>query len=243
VQPGTETCTINLTIAISGTYTVAASYAGDSLDAPSGGSAQLIVAGAMTAISAGCSPTTIYTDQTSTCTATVSGLVGTATPPAISLTANATGWSFTGESCAVAGGAETCSATFNPGPAGVARISADFAGDASNLGSATELGVTVESTVALSCSGTDAWICTTTVTDRTGNPSSPTGTITLTGGQTGGSSGPLGSCTLVSISKSASDCQIDVDPHGTSQFTLTAGYPGDGTHKSDSETITYQDPA
>jgi hypothetical protein len=243
VQPGTETCTINLTIAASGTYTVAASYAGDALDGASAGSAQLIVAGAMTSISGGCSPTTVYADQTSTCNATVSGLGGTVTPPAISWTANATGWTFTGEACVVSGGTETCSATFNPGFAGSARISATFPGDASNLGSATELTVTVDSTVALSCSGTDAWICTTTVTDRTGNPSSPTGMITLTGGLTGGSSGTLGSCTLVSINKSASDCQIDVDPHSTSQFTLTAGYPGDGTHKSDSDTITYQDPA
>jgi hypothetical protein len=233
----TETCTVDLVIAASGTYDVTAAYAGDSVDGSSDGSAQLIVAGAMTSISARCSPTTIYADQTSTCTATVSGLVGTATPPAIAWTANATGWSFTGESCVVSGGAETCSATFNPGLAGSARISTGFTGDASNLGSATEEVVDVESTVVLSCMGTDAWICTTTVTDRTATPSSPTGTITLTGG-------PFSSqtCTLAASSSSVSSCPIDVNSVGHTAYTLTASYPGDGSHKSGSDTIVDQDP-
>jgi hypothetical protein len=233
----TETCTVDLVIAASGTYEVTAAYAGDSLDGSSDGSAQLIVAGAMTSISARCSPTTIYADQTSTCTATVSGLVGTATPPAITWTANATGWRFTDESCAVAGGDETCSATFNPGPAGSDRIDASFAGDASNLGSATELTIDVESTVVLGCTGTtDVWTCTTTVTDRTASPSSPTGTITLTGGPSSQT------CTLAASSSSVSTCQIHVTPNVHLAYTLTASYPGDAAHKSGSDTIVYQDP-
>jgi hypothetical protein len=240
VQPGAETCSINLTIATSGTYTVAASYAGDSLDAPSDGSTQLIVAGAMVSMSAACSPTTIYADQTSNCTANVSGLVGTATAPAVTWTANGTGWSFSGQSCVITAGAETCSATFSPGPAGSLRIDANFAGDASNLGGAAEVAINVESTVVLSCTGTDSWICTTTVTDRTGSPSNPTGTITLTGG-------PLSSqtCTLApnAGSVSVSSCQIHVNSVGHTAYTLTASYPGDASHKSGSDTIVYQDPS
>jgi FG-GAP repeat len=239
VQPGTETCSIHLTIAASGTYTVAASDAGDPLDAPSDGSTQLIVGGALTSIGAGCSPTTIYADQTSTCTATVSDIVGTATPPEVNWTANATGWSFTGESCVASAGTETCTATFHPGAAGTARISATFPGNTSNLGSATELTVTVDSTVVLGCTGTtDSWLCTTTVTDHTTNPSSPTGTITLTGG-------PLSSqsCTLAVSSSSAASCQIHVVPNIHTAYTLTASYPGDGTHEAGSDTIVYQDPS
>jgi hypothetical protein len=236
----TETCSVDLVIAASGTYDVAAAFAGDSLDGASDGSAQLIVAAAMVSMSATCSPTTIYADQTSNCTANVSGLVGTATPPAVAWTANGTGWSFSGQSCVMTGGAETCSATLHPGPAGSLRIDANFAGDASNLGGAAEVAINVESTVVLSCTGTDSWICTTTVTDRTGNPSNPTGTVTLTGG-------PLSSqtCTLAPSagSVSASSCQIHVNSVGHTAYTLTASYPGDASHKSGSDTIVYQDPS
>ena len=244
LQGGTETCKVEFTITASGTYTVTAAYAGDSLDAPSDGSTQLIVAGAMTATSVGCSPGTIYADQTSSCSATVSGIVGTATPPTVSFTANGTGWTFTNEACTNSAGSETCTATFTPGAAGNVQINAGFAGNGSNLGSANKFGLTVESTVVLSCTGTDAWICTTTVTDHRNLPSTPTGTITLTGGVTGGSSSNLGSCTLQpTLDLAVSDCPIDVDPHGTSQFTLTATYPGDGIHVSGRDTIIYQDPA
>jgi Bacterial Ig-like domain (group 3)/FG-GAP repeat len=243
-QGSTETCTVDIVIAASGTYAVAASYPGTSVDGASEGSAQLIVAGALSSISGGCSPATIYADQTSTCNATVSGLVGTVTPPAISWTANATGWSFTGESCVVSGGAETCSATFHPGFVGSARISATFPGDASNLGSATEASVDVESTVVLSCTGTDSGPCTTTVTDYTTTPTSPSGTITLTGGLTGAQPGNLGSCTLQPISGSAaSHCSIQVPHPGTDQYTYTASYGGDVVHKSGSATTTFQDPS
>jgi hypothetical protein len=242
---GTETCTIHLTISTSGTYTVAASYAGDGLDAASDGSTQLIVAGAITSTSVSCSPSTIYADQTSTCSATVSGIVGTATPPAVGFTANGTGWTFTNEACTDSSGSETCTATFAPGSAGMAQLNAGFAGDASNLGSASKFGLTVESTVVLSCSGTDAWICTAAVTDHRNLPSTPTGMIALTGGVTGGSSSSLGSCTLQStINPAVSDCTIDVNPHASSaQWTLTASYSGDGVHRTGSDTITYKDPA
>jgi hypothetical protein len=236
VQPGTETCTVDLTIAISGTYSVLASYAGDSLDAPSDGSTQLIVAAAMNPIHVACSPQTIYADQTLSCSATVSGIVGTAIP-AIVWTANGTGWTFTNQACVATTGTETCTATFSPGAAGSVRINANFPGNASNLGGAAEEGLTVDSTVALVCTGTDAWVCTTTVTDRTANPSAPTGTITLTGG-------PLSSqsCTLAATSTSASSCHIDVNSVGKTAYTLTASYPGDGVHRSGSDTIVYQDP-
>jgi hypothetical protein len=237
-QSSTETCTVDLVIATSGTYQVAASYPGTSVDGASAGSAQLIVAGAMVAMSVDCASTTIYADQTSSCTANVSGLVGTATPPAVSWSANGTGWSFSGKSCVVGAGTETCSATFNPGPAGSLRIDANFPGDASNLGGAAEVVINVESTVVLSCTGTDAWICTTTVTDRTASPSSPSGTITLTGG-------PLSSqtCTLAASSSSVSSCQIHVNSVGHTAYTLTASYPGDASHKAGSDTIVYQDPS
>jgi hypothetical protein len=239
----TETCTVDLVIAASGTYDVAAAYAGDSLDGASDGSAQLIVAGAMVSMSVDCAPTTIYADQTSNCTANVSGLVGTATPPAVSWSANGTGWSFSGKSCVIAAGTETCSATFNPGPAGSLRIDASFPGDASNLGGAAEVAINVESTVVLSCTGTDAGPYTTTVTDYTTTPTSPSGTITLTGGLTGAQPGSLGSCTLQPTSSAASHCSIQVPHPGTNQYTYTASYGGDAVHKSGSATTTFQDPS
>jgi hypothetical protein len=238
----TETCDTAISIAASGTYKVNAAYAGDTLDGPSGGDAQLVVAGVLTTTTVGCSPTTIYGDQTSNCSATVSGLVGTATPPHISFSANGVNWNFPNELCTVASGSETCAAMFVPGSIGSARINASFPGDASNLGSAGEASVNVDSTVVLACTGTDAWVCTTTVTDRTTNPSSATGTIALTYGLTGSSSTSLLGCSLQPTSGSTSACQIDIDPHSAQQFTLTAEYAGDGVHRAGSDTITYQEP-
>jgi hypothetical protein len=235
-----ETCTVGITIPSSGTYSVSAAYPGNALDGGSNGSTQLTVAAAQTSISASCSPSTIYDDQSSNCTATVSGLVGGATPPALTWTTNGTGYAFTGESCAVAASSETCSITFTPGEYGNYRIGADFPGDASALGGAGEVGLVVQSSVVLSCAGTDAWICTTTVTDHTASPSTPTGTVTLTYGESGGSQTGNGSCSLTAINGSSASCQVHINSIQSYLYTLKATYPGDGTHKAGSDTITYQ---
>jgi hypothetical protein len=243
VQGNTEVCSFGLTIPASGTYTVTAAFAGDSLDAPSDASTKLAVDAAVTATTVVCSPATIFADQTSACTANVSGIVGTAAAPPVVFSANGTGWSFAGEACATAGATETCSATFTPGLAGAVKVDASFAGNAGNTGSGGEVGLTVDSTVVLVCAGTDTWFCTTTVTDHRSAPTAPTGTITLNGGHTGSASGSLGSCNLTPGSSSSALCTLEIQHPGMNvQWTLTASYPGDGVHRSGSDTITFEYP-
>jgi hypothetical protein len=242
-QGSTDTCKVTVTIQKSGAYKIAATYPGDSLDGASDGSTNLTVAAALTSTSASCSPTAILINQTSSCTATVSGLVGMATPPHISFTANGTGWTFSGETCVVSGASETCTAAFNPSATGGNyRIDATFPGDASSLGSAGEVAVsaTTPTTAVLSCSLVPPkWSCTTTVTDTLPTGIAPSGTITLTGGSSSVPTTTLGTCTLVAASASASSCAVTFSPTPPNAYSLTASYSGDAAHQSSNDTITY----
>jgi hypothetical protein len=242
-QGSTKTCTVDITIQASGVYKITGAYDGDSLDGASDASVNLTVAAALTSTIENCSPTAIATNQTTNCSATVSGLVGTATPPEISFTANAAGWSFGREMCTVSGGSETCSAAFTPAATGGNyRIDATFPGDASSMGSAGEVAVSVTTptTAVLSCSLVMAkWTCTTTVADTLPTGISPSGTITVTGGSSSVPTKTLGTCTLVAASASASGCAVTFSPTPPNAYTLTASYPGDAAHQSSNDTITY----
>ncbi len=107
-------------------------------------------------------------------------------------------------------------------------------------GSVTALGPTT----SVSClpnpvtSGSQT-VCTVTVTDTLDQPTTPTGTVSLTTG-----SSQSFSCNLIGVAVGSSSCQVTYTPTPVGTIgidTVTVDYPGDGSHYSSigSTTITF----
>jgi hypothetical protein len=76
---------------------------------------------------------------------------------------------------------------------------------------------------------------TATVTDTSGAPTTPTGTVTWSDGGKGGSFSNGSQCTLSAVGSSSSTCSTTYTPPSTNgPVQITATYPGDSTHAASS---------
>lgn len=138
---GVSMCSVTFTPApgSGGAHTVTGRYAGDPTHFPSVGTASMTVAKRVSATSVACTPSSLVTGRTTTCTATVTDAAGALTPTgSIAWSSTSTG-SFSSGSCTLAGGAgsATCSVSFVPTATGTHGVDASYGGSADHLSSDT----------------------------------------------------------------------------------------------------------
>jgi hypothetical protein len=138
---GVTACSVTFTPApgSSGSHTVTGTYAGDPTHFPSVGAVSLAVAKRVSSTSVSCSPSSLVTGRSTTCTATVTDAGGALTPTgAVAWSSSSTG-SFTPSSCTLEGaaGSAMCSVSFVPTAAGTHGVDASYVGSADHLPSAT----------------------------------------------------------------------------------------------------------
>ena len=233
----TETCSISFSSTAAGTYTISAEYPGDTTDGSSDASTKVLVTTPLpaTSTSVSCSPSTIATAQTSSCTAMVTQITGPQAPPGVSFSSSGTGGTFTSEGCSTSdgGAAESCTVTFSSTSTGGFTVTASFPGDSDAAPSqgTTPVSVVNPTTTSVSCARqTNHYLCTASVTDTSASPSVPSGTVTWTVSPSGTFSAG-GQCSLARAgsSDSTAACSIDFTPSNPG-FTITAGYQGDSGH-------------
>ena len=245
----TASCAANVTytptVVRPGTHIISGTYNGDtkhSFSMSTGSqSFSLTVTGRSTSTTVSCAPSSVVTNNGSTCTATVTDTAsGTASTPVgtvkFTSSGTATG-TFPSASCSLSLG--SCSVTFTPTSVGADTVTGNYQGD--NVHSiSTGTSGTITSTprtsaIGINCPATtpiySQVTCTVTVTDTSFGPAiTPTGTITLATNSTG----TFTTCTLSGFTY-YSTCSTNYKPTtaGIGSHKLTAYYPGDAVHYAD----------
>jgi len=137
---GVTTCSVTYTPApgSSGSHTVTGTYAGDPSHFPSSGTTSLTVAKRASSTSVACSPSSLVTGRSTTCTATVTDPGGALTPTGSVAWSSTGAGSFTPSSCSLAGAEPaTCSVSFVPTATGTHVVDASYVGGADHLPSTT----------------------------------------------------------------------------------------------------------
>jgi large repetitive protein len=227
-----------------GTHTIRGDYSGSALHTASYGTFDLTVILRATSTSTNCVPTTVFVNQGSVCTITVTDTAaGHASDPAgtIAVHSSSTHGSFSG-ACTLAGngnGSSSCTVTYTPSArdTGTHTITADYSAadslhsDSSDLsGSAITVNLRTTST-SLSCTPSgvvvnQATTCTASVTDTAGSgATTPAGTVTFSSNSTHGSFNST-SCPLV-----AGSCSVTYTPSAKDggTHTITASYSPSGS--------------
>jgi N-acetylneuraminic acid mutarotase len=226
-----------------GTHVIRGIYLGDSTHNPSistgSQSFTLTVIGRPTSTTVNCAPSSVLTNNGSTCTASVTDTgSGTLSTPTSTVRFTSTGTvsgSFSpATTCNLSTG--SCSVTFTPSGAGTVKITATYLGDNLHYASSGISGNVTStprtSTIAISCPSTtvinNPVACTVTVTDTSPAPAlAPSGTVVLSSSR----AGTFTSCTLAG-SGAAATCSTSYKPtlNGTGSYVLTAHYGGDLAH-------------
>jgi hypothetical protein len=234
------------TVVAPGSHVISGTYGGDSKHSSSTSigsqSFTLTVTGRSTATTLSCSPSTVLTNNGSTCTTTVTDTAsGTASTPTgtvqFTSSGTASGTFTPAASCSLTTG--SCSVIFTPTSAGTATVTGNYQGDNAHSPSSGTSG-TITSTlrttsIAMSCHPSRTIVgnltsCAVTVTDTSPSPAlTPTGTITLSSSGTG----TFTSCMLAG-SGAVATCSTNYTPKavGTGLHTLTAHYGGDAGHSA-----------
>jgi hypothetical protein len=172
----------------------------------------------------------------------------TAPTGTVTFTSDTGGGSFSGSSCTLApastSGQASCSVGYTPGQAGPEMITGNYGGDGGHPASSgqTTLAVTLRATAtALTCRQLLPVLakCTATVSDTSpGTAATPAGTVSFTSSGHGVFSAT--NCTLSGSGTSASCAVYYGTPAGVlrKSQTITAGYGGDGTHRSSTGSTT-----
>jgi PKD repeat protein len=144
-------CSISTTPSTVGSFSVSASYSGDSSHSTSSGSATVTVGNRATSASVSCSPSAVTNNTITSCVATVSDNdVGARITPggSVGFASNSTGI-FAQPSCTLAAtgtvGVASCSVNYTPGVTGFHKITAAYSGDSSHLGGSGSVVVMVVS--------------------------------------------------------------------------------------------------
>lgn len=223
---GKAKCHVTFTPGQIRVFTITADYGGDSRHKSGKATTTVTVPKNPTHTTINCTPTTVSTGVTSTCTVTVTG-VG-AHPPKVSLKPSA--GTLSGETCSTSGTTETCTASFSSSSAGTDKISAAYPGESTDESSSASTTVVVSSLPATSTSVTcvsptgsgQASTCSATTSDITGPASPPDiGFSASPSGLTIGSD----SCTFPTTSEE--QCTVAVSSTAARTYTLTALFPGD----------------
>src|SRR2546426_6862196 len=231
------------TVVAPGTHIIRGTYSGDtkhSFSTSTGSqSFTLTVMGRSTSTTISCAPSSVVTNNGSTCTGTVADTAsGTASTPTgtvrFSSSGTASGTFTPATSCSLVIG--SCSVTFTPTGAGTDTVTGSYQGEnvhSTSSGTSGTITSTLRtSAIGISCPTTtlinSQVACTVTVTDTSPAPAiTPTGTIRLTTNSTG----TFTICTLSGVSASAT-CSTSYKPTsiGTGAHMLTAHYGGDPAH-------------
>ena len=235
------TCSVTVTGATRGTATIKASYSGDTNNAASSGTASLTVE-AVTSTAVSCVPVSFAAGTITSCTATLTGFTAPVTGETITM--SQTGGTGTisfpsGTTCALSAGG-TCSVTVNGATAGPVTITASYPGDANNLASTGNTGITVTkatTATAVSCVPNSFGVgatssCTATVTGFSGTVTGETITMSKTGG-TGSVTFPSGTTCALSA---GGTCSVTVNGATTGPVTIQASYPTDANNLASSGT-------
>ena len=191
-------CFVTFTPSATGSATITGTYGGDSTHATSSGSATVTGTGSLTTTAITCLPASVDIGSASTCTATVTDTSATPTSPTgtVGFTTSGTGTFATSPCTLVAGtatGTASCFVMYTPtGTARTDIITANYAGDTTHGTSSNTANVAVtvaahSTTTSITCSPTTVVVnqqttCTTTVTDTSTSPTTPTGTVSFSGG-------------------------------------------------------------
>lgn len=229
---GTATCSVSFTPGAGqvGTATISASYPGDGMHLASSGSTPLTVTKATT--------TTIVTCSGATCTATVSGFVGSITAETVTFSQNGGTGTITfpaGTTCTLSGA--SCSVQVTGTATGSPVVKASYPGDSNNLASSGTLTLTIHAdTITVACVPNSFnvnvnSVCTATLNSFT----APVTGETVTFSQSGGT----GSVTFVSTTCTLSaggTCQVTITGKTAGTPTIQASYPGDSANVKSSGT-------
>ena len=236
-----SSCTVDYTPSLSGTVEITASYPGVAgVYEPSSGTSLLTAGIEPTLTVVSCSPNLVQVGGQATCTATVSDMGATSSPPlgTVTLSSSGSGSFPLGPSCALigSGGSAVCTVVYTPGVAGSVVITASYGGDgghaASSGSSSLVVGTDLTQTV-VRCSPNPvqagaSTACTATVTDTGANPSLPTGIVSLS--SSGSGSFLLGSSCALAGSGGSAVCTVLYTPGVAGSVVITASYGGDGGH-------------
>src|SRR3989441_723865 len=231
------TCSVTFTPSASGTATIRGDYGGDATHATSFGTSAISVGTHPTTTTLSCSPTAVFINQATSCTATVkdTSSSGATTPTgSVSWTSSGTG-NFVTSPCTLATlntTTATCSVTYTQ-TAGTSTttITGTYSGDSTHsagLPGTTTITVNLRTTsTSITCGSpvvaNQGSTCTATVTDiAAGTTSTPTGTVTWT---TSFGSFSSTTCTLVSGS-----CSVTLTAATSGSATVSATYGGDPIH-------------
>ncbi len=224
------------------THTARATYV-PGADTASLGTTNVTVNLRSTTTDVSCSPSSVFINQGSTCTITVTDTAaGTALTPSgtVTLTSSQTGDTGHNGTCSLSGGggSASCDVTLTPqSPAGARNVGASFPASsnhaASSDGSPFSLTANLRTTTtSVSCASpvvvNQGSTCTATVTDTaTGTASSPTGTVSFTNtGSQGSGAFSSGSCTLSSSGANTAQCSVTYTPSTAN----SAGGGASGSH-------------
>src|SRR2546426_210496 len=227
----------------SGSHLITASYGGGGKHLPSSGTTTVAVTKRTAATTVGCGGLVI--GGPAICTATVQDTdVGTRSPPSgtVTFTSSDPSGVFVLATCMLAAtgtDAAACSATYVPGTAGSATITATYSGDAKHKvssGSTTVSAAKRSTATSVACTQGSVVVdqtttCTATVSDTgPGTKKTPTGTVTWMSSGVGTFSSAT--CTLDGTGK----CSVMYTPTlvGSGTHTITASYPGDASHMGSS---------
>jgi hypothetical protein len=192
-----------------------------------------------------CTPASIAAREETTCTATAEDADPSPTTPhgTVEFASDGAG-SFSGNGiCELPSGAggntASCQVTYTPDQVGTGhhRITAVYhATDHDPSQATTEVTVSPRrTTAALECEPSPAFLgdtalCTVTVEDPGPNPSAPTGTVEFTHTNLGDFVVPR--CDLNPEGEAKASCSVSYDPAASGLHAITADYPGDDNHTS-----------
>ncbi len=193
------------------------------------------VGGASSTISVTCTPSTITTLTSSTCTATATPISATGTVTWSSASSTGT---FTPLSCNLSGG--SCTVAYRDTTVGTFLITASYSGDSNNQPSSSSTSVKViSSATQVGCSPPSVLAGKKTVCTAVVSGASPTGTVTFSSSVSGTAGFTAGTGTFTAPSTctlSGGTCSVTYTQGATGTVTITASYGGDANNPGSSGT-------
>jgi hypothetical protein len=200
---------------------------------------------AVTTTGVACDPAPATAGLPTTCTATVTEVVGSMTPTgSVVFTSDSSG-SFAAGSCTLAPaatpGIATCQTSYTPTAvgSGTHMLTGAYGGDVNQSTSTGTRALAIapaSTSTSVACQPTSAVVglpttCTATVTDATSGRITPAGPVGFVSDSSGAFAGG-GSCTLVPASAGVASCQATYTPAaiGSGTHALTAAYGGGPDH-------------
>jgi hypothetical protein len=249
---GVSSCSVTYSQTDAGSPSITATYNGDGAHTGSSTATALTVDANPTTTTVACNPGNPKVGQQTACTATVTDTGADVSTPtgAVAFTSSDQNGTFTDSgSCALSSTGDdsaTCSVSYSQPDGGSPAIVATYGGDGAHAGSPGSETLAVgsdQSDTAVACVPSKPAIgqqttCSATVTDPDTGPSTPTGSVAFTSSEPSGAFSAAGACTLSSSVTGTATCSVSYSQPAAGLTTITATYPGDGSHIASSGTAT-----